>query len=177
MPAAVRLHTPLVPTNSELAFADRPDVQVAWVRAVEAIKRRTDMLRYELTTLAAARRLRSSYRCLAHGTVLLGRFGERVRGVALDHRSAGLGEADVAVIDLAERVADDSTSITGDDPSRLRSLRRTEAAILDVVLTAAARCFFAKTLDAPGAVRDASYARLDPALREALVVGRPIAGS
>ena len=46
---------------------------------------------------------------------------------------------------------------------------------MDVVLAASARCFFSKTLDALGVRADAKYAALDPALREQLVVGRPIA--
>jgi hypothetical protein len=46
---------------------------------------------------------------------------------------------------------------------------------MDVVLAAAARCFFSKTLDALRVLPDAHYAELGPELREALVVGRPIA--
>ena len=46
---------------------------------------------------------------------------------------------------------------------------------MDVVLAATARCFFSKTLNALGVLPDASYAELDAGLREALVVGRPIA--
>jgi len=134
-----------------------------------------DLRRYELATLAAARRLRSSYCSLAHGTVLLERFGEQVRELALDRRAAGLDEVDVAVMDLAERVVDDATSIDDADLQRLRNLGLSEAEIMDVVLAAAARCFFAKTLDALGVRPDASYRDLDPELREALVVGRPIA--
>jgi hypothetical protein len=38
------------------------------------------------------------------------------------------------------------------------------------------RCFFSKVLDAVGADADAKYAALDPGLRDALVVGRPLAG-
>ena len=64
----------------------------------------------------------------------------------------------------------------GDDDLRpLRSLGLSEAEIMDVVLAASARCFFSKTLDALGVLPDASYAALDPGVREALVVGRPIA--
>jgi hypothetical protein len=48
---------------------------------------------------------------------------------------------------------------------------------MDVVLAAAARCFFSKTLDGIGVLPDASYGELDADLREALVVGRPIAAS
>ena len=124
--------------------------------------------------LAAARRLRSSYCCLAHGTVLL-ELGEPVLELALDHHAAGLEEVDVAVMDLAEKVVDDATSVDEADRERLRSLGLSEADILDVVLAASARCFFSKTLDAVGARADADYMKLAPELREVLVVGRPIA--
>ena len=169
-------HNAPVPTNFEVAFAERPDVYAAWVRLNGAIKASMDLRRYELATLAAARRLRSSYCCLAHGSVLAQKFGEPVREIALDHRTAGLDEVDVAVMDLAERVVDDATSIGDDDLRPLRSLGLSEAEIMDVVLAASARCFFSKTLDALGVLPDASYAALDPEVREALVVGRPIAG-
>jgi uncharacterized peroxidase-related enzyme len=162
-------------TNFERAFAERQEVYEAWVALNTAIKAQMDLRRYELATLAAARRLRSSYCCLAHGSVLVERFGEPVREIALDHRSAGLDEVDVAVMDLAERVVDDATSIGDADLQRLRDLGLSEAEIMDVVLAAAARCFFSKTLDALGVRADARYRELEPELREALVVGRPIA--
>jgi alkylhydroperoxidase family enzyme len=164
-----------VPTNLELAFADRPEVFDAWVQLNTAIKANMDLRRYELATLAAARRLRSSYCSLAHGKVLLERFGAPVRGIALDRRSAGLEEVDVAVMDLAERVVDDAASITEDDLQPLRTLGLTEAEVMDVVLAAAVRCFFSKTLDALGVRADASFAELDPGVLDVLVVGRPIA--
>ncbi|HEY6015270.1 MAG TPA: hypothetical protein VIU16_00680, partial [Gaiellaceae bacterium] len=75
----------------------------------------------------------------------------------------------------AEKVVDDATAIGDADLQPLRDLGLSEAEIMDVVLAAAARCFFSKTLDALGVRPDASYAELDPELREALVVGRPIA--
>jgi uncharacterized peroxidase-related enzyme len=162
--------------NLELAFSERPEAFAAWQQLNGAIKSRMDLRRYELATLAAARRLRSSYCCLAHGTVLREQFGEPVREIALDHRAAGLDEVDVAVMDLAERVVDDATSISDADLQRLRDLGLSDADIMDVVLAAAARCFFSKTLDAMGVLPDASYRELEPELLEALVVGRPIAG-
>jgi uncharacterized peroxidase-related enzyme len=162
-------------TNYERAFAERPEVYAAWGQLNGAIKSGMDLRRYELATLAAARRLRSSYCCLAHGTVLIERFGDPVREIALDHRAAGLDEIDVAVMDLAERVVDDATSIGDSELARLRDLGLSEVEIMDIVLAAAARCFFSKTLDALGVLPDASYGELDPSLREALVVGRPIA--
>lgn len=163
--------------NHERAFAERPEVYAAWQQLNGAIKAGMDLRRYELATLAAARRLRSSYCCLAHGSVLIERFDEPVREIALDHRAAGLDEVDVAVMDLAENVVDDATSIGDDELQRLRDLGLSEADIMDVVLAAAARCFFSKTLDAMGVRPDASYAELEPELLEVLVVGRPIADS
>ena len=134
-----------------------------------------DLRRYELATFAAAQRLRSSYCSLAHGNVLLERFGEPVVEIARDRRAAGLDDVDLAVMDLAERVVDDATSIGDQDLQPLRDLGLSEPEIMDVVLAASARCFFSKTLDALGVRPDASYRELDPALRDALVVGRPIA--
>jgi alkylhydroperoxidase family enzyme len=162
-------------TNHERAFADRPEVHAAWFQLNGAIKAGMDLRRYELVTLAAARRLRSSYCCLAHGTVLVERFGEPVLEIALDHHAAGLDEVDVAVMDLTERVVDDATSIGDGDLQRLRDLGLSETEIMDVVLAAAARCFFSKTLDALDIRADASFNELEPQLRETLVVGRPIA--
>jgi len=171
------VQNPRVATNYERAFAERPEVYAAWQQLNGAIKATMDLRRYELATLAAARRLRSSYCCLAHGSVLLERFGEPVREVMLDHHAAGLDEVDVAIMDLAERVVDDATSIGDEDLQRLRDLGLSQTEIMDVVLAAAARCFFSKTLDALGVRPDASYRELEPELREALVVGRPIADS
>ena len=110
-----------------------------------------------------------------HGRVLVEQFGEPVREIALDRRTAGLDEVDVAVMDLAERVVDDATSIDDADLQRLRELGLSETEIMDVVLAAAARCFFSKTLDALGVRADASSPSSSPELREVLVVGRPIA--
>lgn len=164
-----------VTTNHERAFEDRPDVLAAWVQLNTAIKANMDLRRYELATLAAARRLKSSYCALQHGRVLIEQFDAPVRQIALDRTTAGLDDVDVAVMDLAEKVVGDAAAIDDDDLRPLRNLGLSEAEIMDVILAAAARCFFSKTLDGLGVRPDASLAELDPALREVLVVGRPIA--
>ena len=107
--------------------------------------------------------------------MLIERFDEPVLQIATDRNEAGLDEIDLAVMDLAERVVDDATSIGDADLQRLRDLGLSDVEVMDVVLAAAARCFFSKTLDALGVRADASYLELEPELREALVVGRPIA--
>jgi len=164
--------------NFTRAFSLRPDVYAAWRALNGAIKGNMDLRRYELATLAAARRLRSSYCTLAHGTVLAEQFlgAQEVEAVVADHRTAGLDEVDVAVMDLADKVAADATGVTEADLDRLRSLGLPDAEIFDVVLAAAARCFFSKVLDAVGVPPDGKYADLESGLRDALTVGRPIAG-
>jgi alkylhydroperoxidase family enzyme len=151
--------------NFARAFSHRPEAYAAWRQLNGAIKASMDLRRYELATLAAARRLRSSYCMLAHGSVLAERFmaPEEVAALAAGDASAGgLDEVDVAVMELADKVARDATSVTQAD--------------VDLVAAAAARCFFSTALDALGAQADARYAQtLDPALRDALTVGRPIA--
>ena len=128
-------------TNYERAFEPRPAVYAAWQQLNGAIKAGMDLRRYELATLAAARRLRSSYCCLAHGRVLAERFGEPVARIAADHRAAGLNEVDIAVMDLAEQVADDATSVGEADLQRLRDLGLSHEEVMDVILAAAARAF------------------------------------
>ena len=82
---------------------------------------------------------------------------------------------DLAVMDLAERVVVDATSITDADLQHLRDLGLTDVEIMDVVLSAAARCFFSKTMDALDVRADAQFQELAPELKAAFVVGRPIA--
>lgn len=163
--------------NYALPFSQHPAVLNAWQQLLGAIKENMDARRYELVTLAAARHLRSSYCMLAHGSVLLDDHmdAETLRAVATDHRVAGLDPADVAVMDLAEKVAADATSVTQDDVDNLRGLGLTDAEIFDVVAAAAARSFLTKVVDGLGARPDSKYAELDAPLRDALVVGRPIA--
>jgi uncharacterized peroxidase-related enzyme len=163
--------------NFTRAFSSRPAVYAAWRELNGAIKSSMDLRRYELATVAAARQLRSSYCTLAHGSVLIDKFldADAVKAVVAGHRHAGLSEVDVAVMDLAEKVAEDASSIQQGDVDRLRSLGLSDEEIADVVLAAAARCFFSKTLDALGVEPDAKYADLDPGVRDALTVGRAIA--
>jgi uncharacterized peroxidase-related enzyme len=162
--------------NFTRAYSHRPDVYAAWRGLNGSIKANMDERRYEIATLAAARRLRSSYCSLAHGRVLARLIpASVVQDIALGRPSEELDAVDTAVIDLADKVATDATSVTQGDIERLRGLGLADAEILDVVLAAAARCFFSKVLDAVGCDPDAAFNELEPGLRDALTVGRPIA--
>jgi len=163
--------------NFAAAFSLRPDIYAAWQQLLGTVKEGMDPRRYELATVAAARRMRSSYCMLAHGSVLIDKFmpAEELQAIVADHRAAGLDEVDVAIMDLAEKVADDALTVTQEDVDRLRALGLSDTDVLNVVVAAAARCFFTKVVDGVGAQPDAKYAALDPGLRDALVLGRPIA--
>ena len=155
-----------VPNYNRL-FARRPAVYDAWKQLNGAIRSAMDLRRYELATVAAAEELRSSYCCLAHGKVLVDKFGLRPGDAMSDEERA--------VQELARKVAGDALSVTEDDYERLRAFGLTDDEIFDVVLAAAARSFFSKTLDATGLQPDAAYRDLiEPDVREALTVGRPI---
>lgn len=163
-----------MPTNFERAFEERPAVYAAWRGLVGAIRETMELRRYELATFAAAQRLRSTYCSIMHGNVLRDEVGEDILAIVAD-REGTLDEVDLAVMDLAERVVVDATSITDADLQRLRDLGLDDGEIMDVVLAAAARCFFSKTLDALGVLADARFHDLAPELQAAFVVGRPIA--
>src|SRR5436305_5875639 len=152
--------------NYNRLFARRPDVYEAWKQLNGAIRREMDLRRYEVATLAAAETLRSSYCALAHGKVLLEKFGVRP-GDPLNDEERGVQE-------LARKVADDAVSVTQADVDRLRAFGLSDDEIFDIVLAAAARSFFSKTLDGTGLQPDAAYRTLDSDVREALTVGRPI---
>jgi hypothetical protein len=115
--------------NLAKVFSSRPEAYVAWRQLNGTIKGAMELRRYELATLAAAKELRSSYCALAHGSVLLEQFmdADSLQAVVSDHRDAGLDEADVAVMDLAEKVRGgrDLGHAGGHRPaSRARALRR-----------------------------------------------------
>jgi alkylhydroperoxidase family enzyme len=158
-------------TNMEQLFELRPDAYAAWRKLVTAVKEISDERRYELATLAAARRLRSSYCALAHGKVLAEEFYGFESVPTLPE---GLDDADRAIMAFAEQVVADATAITEADVEELRGHGLSDGEIFDIVLAVTIRCFFSKTLDALGVQPDADFADLDPAFRDPLTVGRPI---
>ena len=77
---------------------------------------------------------------------------------------------------FAEQVAGRANSVTREDLDGLRRHGFSDTDILDIALTAAARCFFSKVLDGVGTAPDDAFMTLDEGLRRALAVGRPFAG-
>jgi uncharacterized peroxidase-related enzyme len=164
--------------NYARVFSPRPHVKEAWNNLQKSIKSTMDTRRFELVTIAAAKALSSSYCMLAHGALLLKQFygPAELASIASDYRSAGLTEAEVAMMAFAEKIVKNASSVTRDDIARLRALGFSDPEIFDVTVTATARCFFSKTLDALGAEPDSVYLGIEENVRHELTVGRCIEG-
>jgi uncharacterized peroxidase-related enzyme len=162
--------------NFATTFGLRPEIYQAWRRLNGAIKANMDPRRYELATVAAAIALRSSYCTLAHGRILAREFmsDQEVIDLVADPDAHTLAPVDRAVISLASKIVRGAAEVSERDIVSLRDCGLSDEEIFDVVLAAAARCFFSKALDATGTTPDAALAQLAPALRQALTVGRPI---
>jgi hypothetical protein len=74
---------------------------------------------------------------------------------------------------FVEKISLHAHRITAEDVEKLRRHGFSDAEILDVAMTAGARSFFSKVLDAVGAEPD-RYSVLESDLRDALTVGRPL---
>lgn len=162
--------------NFATTFGVRPATYAAWRALNSSIRDSMGPRRYEMATLAAALELRSSYCSLAHGRALARQAlpGVDVAAVARGEDVAALDDVDRAVMALARAVVRDAQQITEADLVELRSLGLRDDEILDVIMAAAARCFFAKVLDASGTEPDTVFHDLDESMRAALTVGRPI---
>lgn len=164
--------------NWAQAFSLRPGVRDGWTALLRSVQSNLPARTYELATLAAARALRSTYCALAHGSVLVDKVFDAaaVTAIAKDTKRSPLEPRERAMMAFAEKVVLSADRITAGDVEALRSHGYRDEEIFDVAAAAAARCFFSKLLDALGVQADAEFRTLDPALREALTVGRPVAG-
>jgi uncharacterized peroxidase-related enzyme len=163
--------------NWTQAFSLRPEVREGWVALLKSIQSSLPVRSYELATLAAARALRSSYCALAHGSVLAEKVFDAaaVTAIATDAPASPLEPRERALMAFAEKVALSADRITAGDVENLRAHGYRDEEIFDLAAAAAARCFFSKLLDALGVQADSAFNDLEPALREALTVGRPVA--
>ena len=89
-----------------------------------------------------------------------------------DYRTAGLPPKEVALMAFAEKVVLNAHEVTPEDIEGLRSHGFSDTEILDIAMTAAARSFFSKVLDASGAEPEESYQKMEESLLKTLTVGR-----
>jgi len=162
--------------NYARVFSHRPALMSAWAALVKEIRRPVDRRRYELVSLAAAQEIKSSYCSLAFGSKLLKHSysKEQLQDLLANVDTETLDAKDKAMIRFARKVARDSSSISYEDVEELRKLGFSDEELFDIVVAAAARCFFAKIPDALGVRPDSEYQNLDDSLKQLLVVGRPI---
>jgi uncharacterized peroxidase-related enzyme len=163
--------------NWATAFSLRPGVMDGWTGLLRSIQSNLPVRSYELATLAAARALRSSYCSLAHGSVLANKVFDptAVTAIMTGSPESPLEPRERAMMAFVEKVVLDADHVTPEDVEALRAHGYLDEEIFDLVAAAAARCFFSKLLDALGVEADATFNALEPALRRALTVGRPVA--
>lgn len=164
--------------NYARVFCYRPELMGLWADLQRGIRRHMDKKTYELATLAAAIALRSTYCALAHGSVLKAFYSEAeiVAIVAGNGVAEGvITTREQALMDFAQQVARDAGGVRQEDVDHLKSVGLTDAEVFDIAATASARAFFTKLVDGLGSDGDHDYPGLTHALKDALVVGRPIA--
>jgi uncharacterized peroxidase-related enzyme len=163
--------------NWAKAFSLRPGVMDGWTALLRSVQSNLPVRSYELATLAAARALRSSYCSLAHGSVLANKVFDAVAVTAImtNLPESPLEPSEHAMMAFVEKIVLNADRITSADIEVLRSHGYRDEEIFDLAATAAARCFFSKLLDALGVHADSTFNELEPTLRRALTVGRPVA--
>src|SRR5678815_1732444 len=148
--------------NWATAFSLRPGVLEGWTALLKSIQSNLPVRSYELATLAAARAVRSSYCSLAHGNVLADKVFDAPTVTAIMKDGGPLEPRERAMMAFAEKVAVSADRVTEADVEGLRAHGYRDEEIFDVAAAAAARCFFAKLVDALGVQADAAFHRLDP---------------
>jgi alkylhydroperoxidase family enzyme len=125
----------------------------------------------------SATAIRSSYCSLVHGGILAANYypAEKVISIAADGPGDALNAADAAVVRFARKVALEAEKITQKDVDELHDLGFSDTDVFNVIVAAAARCFFSKVLDATGTLPDAALHGMPDQLKAALTVGREIA--
>jgi uncharacterized peroxidase-related enzyme len=163
--------------NYTRAFSGRPEVLGGWLALKDAITSGMDPRLYELATVAAATAIRSSYCSLVHGQILAASYypAEKIISIAADDPGDALNAADAAVVRFARKVALEAEKITQEDVDELHDLGFSDTDVFNVIVAAAARCFFSKVLDATGTLPDAALHDMPDQLRAVLTVGREIA--
>lgn len=129
------------------AMSLNPEAFLAWEALTKAISSSLGLRRYELVTLAAAQAIGSSHCRLAHGKKMLSIMSEEeLLAIASDFHTAGLAEAEVAMMDYAAKLCTDAASMTDEDTRRLRDLGFSDREIADITMAAAARNFISRSV-------------------------------
>jgi alkylhydroperoxidase family enzyme len=160
-------------SNSALLFQGRPQIFAAWRALQRSVQSRLAPRRGELVAFAAALALKSTYAARACAVSLARFFSPaELEALALDYHRASLDTVEVAVMDFAQKIAQQAWRVNPSDIQWLRSLGVGDAEIADIVFAAAAQGFICKVVDGLGAEPDQPQRSLDPDLRAILTLGR-----
>ncbi len=156
-------------------FTTRPDLLPLYTDFANGIRAGFSLgtRAWRLITFVAAKHVPSTYCSLVYGRQLIGDLGSREAVLALhrDIRSAGLSEAEVAMLAYAEKITANASAVTEADIAALRAAGFDDRGIADIALCASWRNFVSRFFDAVGAAPEAAY-RDDAALNAALAVGK-----
>lgn len=153
------------------ALSLNPGALAAWENLIREIARPMGTRRYELVTLAAALGSQSQHCRLAHGRKSLRFFDEdQLIRIARNYRDADLTEAEVAMMEFAEKVSRSPLEMTDRDTQRLREAGFTDKEIVDIALAAAARNYYSRAIQALAVPVD-EMPDISPALQDALLEG------
>lgn len=137
-----------VPSYTKV-MALNADAVKAFSSLAGAIARPLGMRHYELVTLAAAEALGSDMCRLAHSRKSLTYMSaDDVVAIAHDYRSAGLSDAEVAMMEYAAKLSRDAHTMTEADSLRLREHGFTDEQIVNITLAAGLRNLYSRALHA-----------------------------
>lgn len=131
------------------------------------------LVNFRLITLIVAKHVPSSYCSHVYFRTLSKALGrEKVLAIHRDFRSAGLTQAEIAMLAYAEQIAIDASKITEADIDTLRAAGFSDLNIADIALCASYRCFMSRYFDAVGASVEPSFLDEDDAVRAEMAVGK-----
>ena len=161
--------------NYARLFSHRPEIIDLWSALQSGLRANMEARLFELTTLAAALALESSYCSLAHATKLRTEFNDaELSTLAQGKFEEVVTSKEAIAMRYAALVARDANQVNNEIIEQLRAHGYEDDEIFDIAGIAAGRAFFSKFVEGLGAAPDHAYASLPRSLRQHLVVGRPI---
>jgi uncharacterized peroxidase-related enzyme len=156
----------------------RPDLLPLWHDFFDGLKAGFTLPQRDwlLITFIAAHEVPSTYCTFVYAQRLAKALGSREAMLAVhdDFHTAGLSPRDVAMLDYARKVAREAHTVTQTDIDGLRKHGFSDPQIGDIALAASLRAFISRFFEATGAGPEAPFIDSDPAVRDALTVGRPL---
>lgn len=168
-------HYGYVPNYAKV-FCYRPSLMTAWANLQRTARKYIDVKSYELVTVAAATSLKNSYCSLAHGKLLNDHFYsiDELEDIVKRGGENTLTQQQICIVKLAKKVTLNAEGVNQQDIDELKQTGMSDERIFDVVVSAAARCFFSKISDALGVQPDSVLSEMDEGIVSLMTLGRNI---